>query len=209
MPLHIFEPRYRQMIEDLLDGPGRLVLGTVVPGNESELLGTPPVHPIAGLGEIVRHEKLPDGRFMILVYGLSRVHIDEISSDRMYRQVETERIEEVQAQEGEEQELRDDLSEAIRSRVRMKVNLPDDMPLGQLTDLLLLALKLPEATMMSLFSEVDIATRARGALKEHEQRPIKEGDILSDSFGFEDSDLTSDEDPPDWTPPDFDDSSFS
>jgi hypothetical protein len=30
MPLHVFEPRYRQMIEDSLDGPGRLVIGTVL-----------------------------------------------------------------------------------------------------------------------------------------------------------------------------------
>ncbi|HEX5054111.1 MAG TPA: LON peptidase substrate-binding domain-containing protein, partial [Planctomycetota bacterium] len=32
MPLHVFEPRYREMVEDLLDSPGRLVIGTQLEG---------------------------------------------------------------------------------------------------------------------------------------------------------------------------------
>src|SRR6185436_16317400 len=65
MPLHIFEPRYRQMIEDQLDGPGQIVMGTVPSEHAADLDGAPPVRPIAGLGEIFRHERLPDGRFLI------------------------------------------------------------------------------------------------------------------------------------------------
>ena len=43
LPLQIFEDRYRSMVEDSLDGPGRIVLGTVMDGHEEELKGSPPV----------------------------------------------------------------------------------------------------------------------------------------------------------------------
>src|SRR5262245_65679446 len=70
LPLHIFEPRYRQMVEESLDGPGRIVLATVEPGQEGQLAGAPLFHPLAGMGVIRHHEKQPDGRFNILLLGL-------------------------------------------------------------------------------------------------------------------------------------------
>ncbi|MDO8348875.1 MAG: LON peptidase substrate-binding domain-containing protein, partial [Planctomycetota bacterium] len=87
LPLHIFEPRYRQLVTDLLDGPGRFVIGTVRSGEIETATHAPEVLPVAGLGEIVRHEKLPDGRYRIWVLGLVRVRIAEVPSDRLYRQV--------------------------------------------------------------------------------------------------------------------------
>ena len=73
MPLHIFEPRYRQMIEDSLDGPGRLVIGTVLEGHQDQLADTPPVHEIAGLGEIA-HQKPPPA---IQLPGIRREPLDK------------------------------------------------------------------------------------------------------------------------------------
>src|SRR5260370_6859992 len=70
MPLRIFEPRFQQMVEDLLDTSGRLVIGAVVPGHERELMGAPPVHPVAGLGEIVKHEHVPDPHHPTLAIAL-------------------------------------------------------------------------------------------------------------------------------------------
>src|SRR5262245_4175143 len=76
------------MIEDCLDGPGRIVLGTIRGGHEREAAGAPPIHPLAGLGEIGRHEHLADGRYRILLVGLQRVFVREVPSDRLYRKVE-------------------------------------------------------------------------------------------------------------------------
>jgi len=64
VPLHIFEPRFRRMIADLLDTAGRLVLGTLHGQGAPSDYG-PPVFPIAGLGEITSHRKLDDGRYLI------------------------------------------------------------------------------------------------------------------------------------------------
>ncbi|MEW6746967.1 MAG: LON peptidase substrate-binding domain-containing protein [Planctomycetota bacterium] len=171
LPLHIFEPRYKQMIEDLLDGPGRLVIGAVLKEDEGELAGSPPVHPIAGLGEIGRHERLEDGRFLVLLVGLMRVRIREITSDRDYRKVEIEPFEEIPPPLEEEKTLRPRLNDAIRERHEEPVKLPEDIPLGRLADLLLVQLDLPQEQMVELYSRSDVARRAEGVLAAHALRP--------------------------------------
>jgi Lon protease-like protein len=171
MPLHVFEPRYRRMIADSLDGPGRLVLATVLEGHEDELAGAPPVHHIAGLGEIMRHEKLPDGRYLILLAGLSRVLIREVPSPHLYRRVEAIPLREVPVAPGRDAELRPELLRAIGQRSPEPVEIPHDMPLGQIVDLLLIRLGLPHADLQELFSITKVAERARRALERHALRP--------------------------------------
>jgi hypothetical protein len=86
LPLHVFEPRYRQMVQECLAGDRRLAMALLKPGWEKGYYGRPPIHPIAGAGEIVQHEELPDGRFNILLRGTMRVGISaELPPDKPYR----------------------------------------------------------------------------------------------------------------------------
>ncbi|MSR46307.1 MAG: hypothetical protein EXS13_04475 [Planctomycetes bacterium] len=179
VPLHIFEPRYVRMIEDLLDRNGRFVLGTIVPGHEHEIQDAPPVHAIAGLGEIARHEHYKDGRFLIFVVGLRRVKLTEVTSDRPYRKVEIASLQERLVPPGETQQLRKELMAAVKARATGVV-LPKNVPLGQLTDLLLLHLRLDVTSMIDLYSRLDIAERARGALERHASTPIPPPEIKRD-----------------------------
>ncbi len=179
MPLHIFEPRYRKMIEDSLDGPGRLVLGTIIGPGESEA-PPPEVMPIAGLGEIARHEKLPDGRFLVWIFGLARVRIAEVDSDEQYRQVQYEIIEEVGPTGSEVRDLRESLSEAILSRTEEIMNLPEDVPIGLLADLLLQRMKLPQEVMEGIFGEYIETDRATKALEAHARYPAAPEDDNDD-----------------------------
>lgn len=172
LPLHIFEPRYRQMIEDCLDGPGRIVIGTPLEGERGS---APAVHDVAGLGEIARHERLDDGRFVILLAGLTRVRIQEVDSDRMYRRVAVEPLAETPVDESREAELRKRLVRAVQARVSERLDLPENIPLGNLTDLLLLRLQIPQATMQDLYSQLAVAERAEGALAEHARCPLPPG----------------------------------
>ncbi len=171
MPLHIFEPRYRQMIEDLLDVPGRIVMATVLEDHVDELPGSPPVFEFAGLGEIARHERCADGCFDIVVFGLCRVRLREVASDRLYRKVEVTELQEQPAAPEEDRELRSQLARAISARTPSLRELPPDMPLGHMADFLLLRLQLPQACMQDLFARMSIADRARHALAEHARRP--------------------------------------
>ena len=76
LPLHIFESRYRQMTADALEGEQLIAMSLLRPGWEqtpSHL--PPPIHPTVGLGQIVAHERLDDGRYMLVLRGLSRARV--------------------------------------------------------------------------------------------------------------------------------------
>lgn len=88
LPLHIFEPRYRQMIADCLKGDRRLAVVMLKPGWERDYEGSPAVYPMAGVGEIIQCKRLADGRYNILLQGECRVRIEEeLPSGKLYRVV--------------------------------------------------------------------------------------------------------------------------
>ena len=86
LPLHLFEMRYRQMIEDCVkDGPRALVVAML--DEDSLQTETPTFRMIAGAGRIVAHEAREDGTHDIVLQGLQRVRITEHESKRLYRRV--------------------------------------------------------------------------------------------------------------------------
>lgn len=88
LPLHVFEARYRTMVMDCLARDKRMAVVGLRPGYEPAYEGKPAVHPVAGVGRIVQCERLPTGRFNILLKGEGRVRIDrELPSDTLYRMV--------------------------------------------------------------------------------------------------------------------------
>ncbi len=86
LPLHVFESRYRQMLADCLAGERRLAVVLLRAGWKEDYYGRPAVHSVAGAGEIIQSEMLPDGRSNIVLGGLGRIVIDEeVSSPTPYR----------------------------------------------------------------------------------------------------------------------------
>jgi Lon protease-like protein len=86
LPLHIFELRYRQMLADCLSGGRRLAVVLLRAGWEAGYYGRPAVYAVAGVGEIVASERLPDGHSNILLKGLGRIIIEsEVPSPKPYR----------------------------------------------------------------------------------------------------------------------------
>jgi len=94
LPLNIFEPRYRNLVEDALEGP-RLIgmIQPVVPRNDNrpglEADPDPPdLYDIGCAGLIEESERQEDGRYLILLKGLTRFHIgEELPLHRGYRRV--------------------------------------------------------------------------------------------------------------------------
>jgi len=87
LPLHIFEPRYRAMVRDAL-ASDRLI-AMVQPRDEEE---PPALFEIGCIGHIGACEELEDGRFNIVLEGLSRFRIArEAEVDTLYRQVDADR----------------------------------------------------------------------------------------------------------------------
>ena len=85
VPLHIFEPRYRKMVADALNGPRVIGMILLRPGWETDYEGRPPVFPAGCAGLIDRWEELPDGRYNILLRGLSRFRVREEHEGELYR----------------------------------------------------------------------------------------------------------------------------
>lgn len=103
LPLHIFEPRYRQMLADCLAGDRRLAMVLLRPGWEEDYHGRPPVYAVAGAGEIVNAEMLPDGRSNIVLQGLGRMVIEgEVPSSKPYRIARASWLDDVYPSRGEE-----------------------------------------------------------------------------------------------------------
>ena len=172
MPLHIFEPRYTRMVEDCLDGPGRIAVGAVLESHHQDLQGAPPFFPTAGLGEIAKHERLPDGRFLIVLAGLARVRIREVQSTQPYRQVEAVLLREVPPSKAESVLLAKKLRAALVARAPELVQLPEGMPVGHLADLLILRLGLLQRQAEDLYARLDVADRATRALIEHARTSV-------------------------------------
>jgi hypothetical protein len=85
LPLHIFEERYKCMIHDALRRNQQVGLILLQEGWERNYFGAPPVHQIGCVGKIEAHEKLPEGRFNILLRGLSRFEIANFVQEEPYR----------------------------------------------------------------------------------------------------------------------------
>jgi Lon protease-like protein len=167
LPLHIFEPRYLQMVADCLG----IVMATLREDAPPDPRYGPQVQPVGGIGEIGQHRKLEGGRYLIILLGLSRVAIEEVESDRMYRKARFVPLIETSPPEGESSALHSALELAIKARVGEQVPIPGNVSTGQLADILGQCLQLPAAVMASIYAEADVLARARKFLDAHRAYP--------------------------------------
>lgn len=92
LPLHIFEPRYRDMVSDALAGDRLIGMTLLRSGWESEYEGRPPVYEVGCSGVITHCEPLEDGRFNIILRGVERFRILEEDGTRSYRLARVQRL---------------------------------------------------------------------------------------------------------------------
>lgn len=168
LPLHIFEARYRAMISDCLGRDRRLAIARLQPGYESTYEGRPPVSAVVGVGKIVRCERLPNGRFNLLLHGECRARIDrELPADTLYRLVRAIPLEDVGGDRPgvsaltvrvKEQCLQ--ILEAVgRSRSEMTESLDAVRSPGELCDQVAAAMLPGPAVRQALLEELDVERR--------------------------------------------------
>jgi Lon protease-like protein len=161
LPLHIFEPRYRQMTEDALAGDKLVTIVQWRAPYPTHAGVEPALEEIGCLGRILQHERLPDGKFNFLLLGRKRVRLGrEIPGDRLYRRAEAEILEDEHADLPQErciQEITRLVREVFERQggldPEMDTLLDSKMPLGTLTDLIAYALGLPPAIKQTLLDE--------------------------------------------------------
>jgi Lon protease-like protein len=92
-PLHIFEPRYREMTQAALDGEQRIGMVTVRPEHAADMAGDPPIYAIGCEGRIIDSNQHEDGRIDILLVGTHRFRVLEETppaGERLYRVAQVE-----------------------------------------------------------------------------------------------------------------------
>jgi len=77
MPLHIFEPRYRQMVTDVLEGHRTIGMTLLRPGWEPDYQGRPAVYPVGCAGIVDECQRLEGGRYNLVLKGIARFRIVE------------------------------------------------------------------------------------------------------------------------------------
>jgi Lon protease-like protein len=94
LPLHIFEPRYRQMVAEALDGDRIIGMTLLRPGWEADYEGSPAIYPIGCAGLITFAERHKDGRYNIVLRGLEKFRVieEESNSARSYRMAHVDSI---------------------------------------------------------------------------------------------------------------------
>jgi Lon protease-like protein len=85
LPLHVFEPRYRALVKDCLASYKVLAVSLIREAAARNAHGHPAIEPVAGLGLIIDHVALPDGRFNVLLCGKARVLLQELPFVPPYR----------------------------------------------------------------------------------------------------------------------------
>ena len=79
--LHVFEPRYRALTRHCIDRTWPMAVVQIKPGHEASHLGQPPIAQLASIGHVVMHEQTDDGRYNIVLRGMSRVELIEEHAD--------------------------------------------------------------------------------------------------------------------------------
>lgn len=168
--LHIFEPRYRQMMADTVSGNMLMAMVLLKPGWEPEYDHRPAIESVACLGRVGAYEHLPDGRYNLRLKGIARVRLrGELPLGVLYRVAEADILpEQVPDDLGLLSRLRRELTEAVLSRFpqdgsahqQLAELLTGDTPLGAVADLLAYALPLPLEVKQQLLEEARADVRA-------------------------------------------------
>lgn len=167
LPLHVFEPRYRQMTQDALDGDQLITIVQSRPRDNANPWVEPvPIMDVACVGKILQHEHLSDGRFNLLLLGCKRVRlVRELPSAKLYRLAEASILEDeacADATKGRE-DLVALFLEILQFRHRLDPELgllmQSDISTGILSDIVAHALDLPGPVKQTLLEEVRIDRR--------------------------------------------------
>ncbi len=172
LPLHIFEPRYRRMVEDVLAGDRLLSMALLKPGWEAAAeFDKPDVFPMACLGRITAEQRLPDGRFYLVLQGLCRAkilseqHVPlpyrvanlELQPDNYPNPPSVDRDQLQRELMNEFRKLREDsnLEQVFQKAVQASVSM------GVICDMVADALNLPPITAQQVLETVDVDARTK------------------------------------------------
>jgi Lon protease-like protein len=116
LPLHVFEERYKTMMADALRGDRQIAMALLRPGWERDYYSKPAIDPVVCVGRILSHERLPDGKYNLLLQGHARARVvRENSSTTPYRVAQLEPLAEIQGPVADMEAERERLTRLFRT----------------------------------------------------------------------------------------------
>ena len=182
-PLHIFEPRYCDLLAESLKTDSLIAMATLA-GMEATASGTPAIAQTVCIGRIISHVEREDERHNILLVGIKRAQlVAEVDAGRSFRIGKVEILEDLYSPSGNARrsDLRADLlgsfGRIVPSTESVKQGLSEllsgGIELGPITDIIAHALPLSATMKLRLLSESDVDGRARALIKVMDSGQVK------------------------------------
>ena len=175
-PLHIFEPRYRAMLEAALADDHLIGMALLAPGWESDYEGRPPLMSVGCLGRVAAHCRLEDGTYNLLLTGLRRFEIvEELPPLHLYREARVRLLPDC-TPPNQAKMLADALQRLQAVFARFTPFLPEardqidqliggKIDLPTLTDVIAYMMDIPVADKYALLAETNVLARAAQLLE--------------------------------------------
>jgi ATP-dependent Lon protease len=171
-PLHIFEPRYRALLEEALDGDGLIAMAVLAPGWEKDYEGRPPISANACLCRIATHHRTSEGNYNVLLLGVKRIEIvRELAPAKLFREAEVrlrhdDYPEELAAGRAAQQSrlldlFKQSLPKLAETTEQLDQLLGKHIPLGMLADIMAYTLDLGLARKEQLLAETNVDRRVQ------------------------------------------------
>ena len=173
LPLHIFEPRYRQMFTEALAGDRLVGMVLLQPGYEADYEGNPPVYAIGCSGLITHSQKLDDGRLNVVLKGVEKfeiAHEEGPALGRLYRTAMITGIDEL-VTATDRDELRrsrrrlEHLLAPLMTASGLEQYLPSDMPDEDLINALAQYLELEPIEKLALLQQPGVVARSKSLIE--------------------------------------------
>ena len=171
LPLHVFEPRYREMISDAEENEGLIGMVCLRERRSKSDSGHSPVHSVACLGQIRNLQRLPDGRFLMQLVGIQRARIrEELDVQKPYRVARVDLIPDIISPLEPEpidnlfQHALESFNQVLRNLADLPgslVSIQKEAPTGLLLDVLSYYLPVDSLIKQRLLEESEVHQRAR------------------------------------------------
>lgn len=171
LPLHFFEPRYRDLACDCLATRARwMVIANIA--RDQDQVPVPELTPRACVGRVIEHRQNGDGTYDVLLEGLVRVSIEDIDSPHAYRLVRAVPLRDRVSEQGlpandcetARSLVRDIASMAARQKVGFQVIAQDSDPPGLWVDRLAYQFVGDRAALQDLLETLDACARLDAVL---------------------------------------------
>jgi Lon protease-like protein len=180
LPLHIFEPRYREMVRDALSGDRIIGMVLLRPGYEADYEGRPPIYPIGCAGVVTHSEPLADGRYNIVLRGIEKFRVTDEDRSRSYRIANVEALPEAIAEcdrvplRQQRQRLEALLAAALE-RTGAEPRFPPAVADEDLVNALAQYMELDPLERQALLERDSVLARCRGIIELLEMKSLSRG----------------------------------